>query len=88
MSDTVVSIILLNYNTLSFTEQCIKSIISNIHVDYEIIIVLNDSHDRNKMKEFLILINNRARSNGRKKIEYLCDSYIDKIINIYERILN
>ena len=45
-----VSIILLNYNTLSFTEECIKSIIRNTSSCYEIIVVDNNSNDKEKIK--------------------------------------
>jgi GT2 family glycosyltransferase len=46
-----ISIILLNYNTLSYTEQCVKSIINSVgDSDFEIIIVENNSNDKVKIK--------------------------------------
>ncbi len=44
-SDQVVSIILLCANQLSYTRQCIESIIRHTHSPYELIIVDNASND-------------------------------------------
>ncbi|MFW9929610.1 MAG: glycosyltransferase [Candidatus Thorarchaeota archaeon] len=49
MEDIAVSVILINYNTLSFTEQCIKSIATNTKINYEIIVVENNSSDKDKI---------------------------------------
>lgn len=44
-----VSIIIVNYNTCDLTTQCINSIINTTHdLEYEIIVVDNDSKDRSK----------------------------------------
>ena len=51
MVNVSTSIILLNYNTLSYTEQCIKSIISNTNIEYEIIVVENNSYDKEKINK-------------------------------------
>ena len=51
MSDSTTSVILLNYNTLFYTEQCIKSIVENTSGNYEIIVVENDSNDKNRIKK-------------------------------------
>jgi len=43
---TELSFIIVNWNCLAFTEQCIDSIFSNVHgIDYEVIVVDNDSAD-------------------------------------------
>lgn len=51
MENIDVSVVLLNYNTLSFTKQCVESIIENTNVPYEIIVVENNSSDNDKTKE-------------------------------------
>ena len=50
MQNVNISIILLNYNTLFYTEQCIQSIIQNTNIDYEIIVVENGSNDKENIK--------------------------------------
>jgi GT2 family glycosyltransferase len=81
-----VSVILLNYNTISFTEQCIKSVISNTAIDYEIIVVENNSNDKAEIKKLenlsesirvLISENNRGFGAGNNLgVKYAQGEYI------------
>ena len=48
----MLSIVVLNYNNVGFLKKCIKSVLdAQIKIDYELIVVDNDSQD--KSKEFL-----------------------------------
>lgn len=52
VSNEFTSIIIVNYNTLKYTVNCIESIINYIKsVDYEIIIVENNSNDKENIQE-------------------------------------
>jgi GT2 family glycosyltransferase len=51
MDNEKISIILINYNSLDFTIQCIKSIVETTISEYEIIVVDNNSNDKNEIKK-------------------------------------
>ena len=44
--EVILSIIIVNYNTLELTKNCINSIIDNTSIPYEIIIIDNNSHEK------------------------------------------
>lgn len=45
-----ISIIIVNYNTRDLLHNCLKSIKENITVDYQVIVVDNDSHDNSVLQ--------------------------------------
>ena len=50
MSQKKVAIVLVNYNGLKDTIECVKSIKESTYSDYQIIIVENDSNDKEEIK--------------------------------------
>lgn len=80
-SQPIVSIIVLTYNQLNYTKQCLNSIVSKTTIPYELIVVDNASHDDTDY--YLIefkkkILDSRKQQNGSP--EHFCTN-IEIILN-------